>query len=305
MVGIYKITNKINNKCYIGQSTCIKKRWENHKCMNSGKYPGSCYYNYPLYRAFRKYGVDNFSFEVLEECSKEELCSKELYYIQKYNSVSEGYNQTYSTDNPFNDKEILTRAIEKMKINHSTENHKKIQSEITKKLWQNDEYRKKVMEKVSSSEFKMKISKISISNWEKKSYRDKITKASKERCNTPEFRLQKSNEIKEAWKRGCYNTEAYKNNLKKHKEKMQSDKEYYNQMIEKYKANRPNAVSVYMIDKDTNNIIMEFPKLMDAAKWIRENTEYSKADYSTISKVCKGRGKTAYGFKWSLKNKEF
>lgn len=46
-VGIYKITNNINNKCYIGQSRNIEKRWRDHKYSNL---------DYPLYRAFRKYG---------------------------------------------------------------------------------------------------------------------------------------------------------------------------------------------------------------------------------------------------------
>jgi len=40
---------------------------------------------------------------------------------------------------------------------------------------------------------------------------------------------------------------------------------------------------------------------MDAAKWVSENTEYTKADYSTVRKVCKGLGNTAYGYKWRFK----
>lgn len=89
--GIYKITNLINGKCYIGQSVDILRRWRNHKetSKNSSKEA----YEYPLYRAFRKYGLENFSFEILEECKKEELDIKETFYINKYNSLNEGYNQ--------------------------------------------------------------------------------------------------------------------------------------------------------------------------------------------------------------------
>ena len=85
MIGIYKITNKINNHCYVGQSRNIDKRWKNHIYHDTNKN------EYPLYRAFKKYGLDNFNFEILEECLVEELNKKEQYYINKYQPE---YNQT-------------------------------------------------------------------------------------------------------------------------------------------------------------------------------------------------------------------
>ena len=89
MIGIYKITNKINQHCYIGQSTQIERRWANHKSYAFN--PNNQEYEYPLYRAFRKYGIENFIFEILEECSNEELNSREQYWINFYNPE---YNQT-------------------------------------------------------------------------------------------------------------------------------------------------------------------------------------------------------------------
>ena len=65
--GIYKITNLINSKVYIGQSRNIEERWKEH--IEKGNNQNSEEYNYPLYQAFRKYGIDNFKFEILEECS--------------------------------------------------------------------------------------------------------------------------------------------------------------------------------------------------------------------------------------------
>ena len=93
MIGIYKITNKVNGKCYIGQSTHIEKRWTKHR--NTATNPKYHEYNYPLYRAMRKYGLQNFSFEVLEECSVKDLNEKEKYYIFLYDSQlsHNGYNQ--------------------------------------------------------------------------------------------------------------------------------------------------------------------------------------------------------------------
>ena len=91
MTGIYKITNKINGKCYIGQAVDINKRWNKHKTSPFNK--NAIGYDYPLYRAIRKYGIDNFLFEVLEECSKEALNAREMFYIEKFDAFNNGYNQ--------------------------------------------------------------------------------------------------------------------------------------------------------------------------------------------------------------------
>jgi group I intron endonuclease len=92
--GIYKITNKINNKVYIGQSINIQERWRNERSrcnqVNSDEYESH------LSRAFRLYGLENFSFEILEECSVEKLDELEKKYIKQYSSYLEekGYNVT-------------------------------------------------------------------------------------------------------------------------------------------------------------------------------------------------------------------
>lgn len=84
MIGIYSITNKINNKRYIGQSIHIEIRWMQHKQPSSRSLIG---------KAIQKYGLDNFIFEVLEECPADSLDEKEEYYINYYNSVvPNGYN---------------------------------------------------------------------------------------------------------------------------------------------------------------------------------------------------------------------
>ena len=95
--GIYKIENLINCKVYIGQSNNIQQRWYEHK--NLFKKKDRKEYNYPLYKAMRKYGIKNFSFEILEECEIEKLNMYERRYIFIYNSYtkfnkSNGYNQT-------------------------------------------------------------------------------------------------------------------------------------------------------------------------------------------------------------------
>ncbi len=93
MIGIYKITNLINGHCYIGQSVQIQRRWKDHRAAAFNE--NSKAYQYPLYRAIRKYGLENFSFEVIEECSQEKLDEKEIYWIKNLNPV---YNQTEGAD---------------------------------------------------------------------------------------------------------------------------------------------------------------------------------------------------------------
>lgn len=94
--GIYKITNLINNNAYIGLSINIEKRWQAHKERSLNE--NNKEYDKVLYKAFRKYGIDNFKFEILEECKPEELKSKEIYWIQYYDTFHNGYNATPGGD---------------------------------------------------------------------------------------------------------------------------------------------------------------------------------------------------------------
>lgn len=98
---IYKITNDINGKVYIGKtSLSIDKRFKQH-VLDSNK--NRCNKR-PLYDAMNKYGVENFHIEVIEEnISDEDINDKEIYYIRKYNSYigfnnTNGYNATLGGD---------------------------------------------------------------------------------------------------------------------------------------------------------------------------------------------------------------
>ena len=70
--GIYKIENLINGKVYIGKSIEIEKRWQKH--LNAKD-------NFLIHKALRKYGKENFSFTILEECSLFDLDAKEKFWI--------------------------------------------------------------------------------------------------------------------------------------------------------------------------------------------------------------------------------
>lgn len=95
--GIYKITNNINNKCYIGKSSNIEERFQYHK----KRYKNEKEWDKPLYKAFRKYGIENFSFEIIEEIEDYEHKSneQEKYWIQYFNCYGDqGYNATIGGD---------------------------------------------------------------------------------------------------------------------------------------------------------------------------------------------------------------
>lgn len=87
--GIYKITNLTTNQCYIGQSVDIYTRWNQHcKCgLGIDTPPGN-----KLYQAMQEYGLDNFTFELVSECSQSELNEKERYFISLYQADTYGYN---------------------------------------------------------------------------------------------------------------------------------------------------------------------------------------------------------------------
>lgn len=126
MTGIYKIQNNINNKIYIGQSKNIEKRLKDHK--NRANDTNSNEYNRHLYRSMRKYGIENFSFEIIEECNVDELNEKERYWIEYYNSFFNGYNLTFGGDS--SGSEIYKNKI--INIISDLENTDKTQKEIAK-----------------------------------------------------------------------------------------------------------------------------------------------------------------------------
>lgn len=87
--GIYKITNIKTKECYIGQAADLATRWKEHaKCGLGIDTPAAN----KLYKAMQEYGIWNFSWEVIEECKREELNEKEKYYIELYDSKNFGYN---------------------------------------------------------------------------------------------------------------------------------------------------------------------------------------------------------------------
>lgn len=112
MSKIYKITNDINDKVYIGKTNLsIEKRFKEH-CDDSKR--NRCE-NRPLYRAMNKYGISHFQIEEIEDCSPEESSDREIYWIGYYHSYGEGYNATIGGDGKnFYDHSAIAKRLEKL-----------------------------------------------------------------------------------------------------------------------------------------------------------------------------------------------
>ena len=99
--GIYKFTNKANGKSYIGQSIYLEERYKQHQRNYNNKNHSS--YNSKFYSALRKYGFNNFDYEILystqDEITYEELNTLEVMYVAYYDSFQNGYNMNPGGNN--------------------------------------------------------------------------------------------------------------------------------------------------------------------------------------------------------------
>ena len=177
---IYKITNKTNGKVYIGQTVRKpEKRWKEHINLSNKR-------KNPFYLSIKKYGVDCFSFEVLEVCgSLEELNKKEETYIAELNTLHPfGYNLKMGGDN----KRYSELSKKKISLSHSgkimTEGwRQKISNAIKKQNQENKDLLEKRMSGLKklhqSEEFSVKCSKKSKERWANESFRKKMSEIKK------------------------------------------------------------------------------------------------------------------------------
>ena len=225
-IGVYKITNLINNKVYIGSTTSsFKERFRQHRKYLRGNY----HHSNKLQNAWNKYGSENFIFEVVEVTDKSTARTREGYWIQYFDSFKNGYNVTLSVNGG-----VLGTKL--------------------------------------TLEHKQRISKANIGN--------------KNRLNLLHDQQTKESISMSVIRFNSSNSEAAlkaKNNRR-------------NKIIELNKTmfNILKKKPVLQIDVQTNKIIKEWTSSKDAG----ENLSIYP---TSITKVCKGKGKTAGGFKWSYK----
>lgn len=110
MAYIYKITNDINQKIYIGKTEfSIERRFKEH-CKEAFRERNE---KRPLYAAMQKYGIEHFHIELIEETSNPE--EREIYWIEKYRSFKNGYNATLGGDGKkYLDYDVLIAAYKEL-----------------------------------------------------------------------------------------------------------------------------------------------------------------------------------------------
>lgn len=125
MIGIYKITNKLNGKVYIGQSIDIDTRWRQH--INAKD-------NFAIHNAIKKYGEENFKFEVLLECPVDMLNVWERDMIALYDCISpNGYNLTEGGEGGYRrSEETKIKISNAQKGKHLSEETRRKMSEVKK-----------------------------------------------------------------------------------------------------------------------------------------------------------------------------
>lgn len=113
MAYIYKITNQITGKSYIGKTLkSVNERWKEH-CHD---YKRQRCEKRPLYNAMNKYGIENFFIEEIEQCQDDEVSNREIYWIRYFNTYHNGYNATKGGDgSKYLDYNLIIKTYNELK----------------------------------------------------------------------------------------------------------------------------------------------------------------------------------------------
>lgn len=265
MVGIYKITNKTNNKSYIGQSVNIETRWLKHKNDS---------HNIELKNDIQKLGLQNFTFEVLEECNTNDLDNREKYWISYYDTHQNGYNKTAggsADSNPLNlDYEaIYQKFLETNSLSKTAEIFNCSVTPVRNAIRQygidkSDCCKEKRVEQIDMNTFEVIAIYPSLAEAGKAvgvSY-SAISKV---------INGHGSNAAGYYWRLAGSNTDLPKKETKKWKRQ------------------------IAQCSLETGETLNTFQSASDAARFLNK---HPKNGSSPILMACKGKYKQAYGFKW-------
>lgn len=224
--GIYKVTNKINGKVYIGQSVDIGRRWREHMNAKDDIY---------FHKAIQKYGVENFEWEVIEQCKKKDLDEREIYWIEYYDSFNKGYNCTKGGDG-------MRAGVNAGERNPSWKGGISLDPEYGKQWYEANKEKMKEYYETNKEELKKKQKEYYETNKEKrKEYHRQYREANKEKAK--EYRETNKEKIKQQIKEW---NEVNKEKVKeKQKEYYQAYKEQVKEKQKEYREANKEKIKEY------------------------------------------------------------
>ena len=298
---VYKHTNLINGKIYIGK-TCKKPehRWNDGKGYKFQRH---------FWYAIQKYGWDNFSHEIIaNNLTAEESKELEIKLIAEYDSMNpnKGYNQTAGGEGMLG-WHHTEESLAKIRLSNSTrgvsEETKKKMSAIMKEKYKDGN--NPFLGKEHSQKTKDELSRLAIERWQDESYKEKML----EKIKSPERNKKISDKRKEKWQDPEYrakmlkymNSDEYRKMIsERNKGRKHTEEELKkmsvavsgerNGMFGKRGKNHPSSKPVVQYDLE-GNFIREFENAKEAEKETRVND-------SQIGKCCKRKFSTAGGFIW-------
>lgn len=280
---IYKVTNDINNKVYIGQTTyTLEQRWANHvnaSLKNVDKFH--------FHSAIRKYGPKHFKIEEIERCPESELNNKEKYYIQKFNSIENGYNISIGGEgtriNQKEKEEIFNLWESGLLIGDIAKATKHKRQNITNILRQYG-----VTEEMTSQRA-TNISKKSVYMIDKDT--NEILKKFDSLSEAEQYcgRSSTSSNIRTVCKGKQITSYGYK---------WCYTNDYENFKSRNLKDNRFNGDKIEMIDKDTKEVLNTFISIEAAVKYLKNNNISSTANDVTLGTSFCNPEKISYGYLW-------
>ena len=138
--GVYKITNIINGKFYIGSSKNIYSRWYQHKKKLNDNIHGNAH----LQNAWNKYGEKNFKFEIIEQCINELQFEREQYYLNKLNPFdNNGYNIVRQISKEYMSDHYMIKKCDMCGNDYSTFSNLAKYCEECKKEMRYEDYKEK------------------------------------------------------------------------------------------------------------------------------------------------------------------
>lgn len=198
--GIYMITCKKTKKIYIGLSKDMKGRFQTHLYhLKNGKHA-----NIFMQRIYEEYGKEAFKFTILERCPEDQMHERELFWMNHYDSTNPEKGFNIQRDNSKLKKHQLETCNNLIYRNQI--------SESVKKLWDDPEYKEKMLKALNTDEIRQLRSEAMKKKHQNSKFKKIMAKTWKMQSEDEEYKKKKAEKVKELWKDPEYREKTLKAN---------------------------------------------------------------------------------------------